>query len=249
MNNKIRNFLSNVIIFSLFLSCSDLDKIPIAPFTHIPLSALWTKTIDRRILYGIGFNESNYENLVNIRTRIYHGHATFNEETKGIVYENYSNPFTLQIILENIDKNILKFKITKCHIKNQNGELRSILEIIPENKVVGSWWVSNYDEYIGRSSDYLNFSDNNEIIIERTEDEYVDEYLIHFQEIPINYEIDDEIILYYEISIYFLDDVVTYIFENQYKRIIEEQILYPPLQGNKVIDWYEITLDEYKKNM
>ena len=87
------------IVISLFSSCFDPDKTPIPlPFTHIPLSAIWTKYIDRKVLYGKGFTEFNYENLIKIQTRIYHGHATFNNETKRIVYQNYSTPFTLQII-------------------------------------------------------------------------------------------------------------------------------------------------------
>jgi len=62
---------------------------------------------------------------------------------------------------------------------------------------------------------------------------------MHFEDIPINYETDTEIILYYEINIHLENEIKTYIFENNYKRIIGEQTKF----GLK-----EITLEEYIKN-
>jgi hypothetical protein len=259
MYTKYKITIFIFIISSLLTSCFDPNKIPIAPFTHIPLSALWTKTVDRRInylnnsskldykdlLYKTDFLEYNYENLLNFKTRIYHGHATFNMKTKGVVYENYSNPFTLQIILEDIDENIIKFEIKKCNIICSQGEIKNILDMSSKNINIFPWWVSN-DGNRGRSGDSTNI---NEILMERTEDERIKNYYIHFNDIPINYETDDEIIIYYEMNIYFKNEIKTYVFENQYKRVIDEMINFPPIKGNKVIDWHEITIDEYKKNI
>jgi len=69
-------------------------------------------------------------------------------------------------------------------------------------------------------------------------------------DLPINYKTDDEITLNYEINIYLKNEIKTYIFENHYKRVIEEKIILPPtIKKGKIIDWYEITLDEYNKNI
>ena len=234
------DFIRMLVIFmiiSLFSSCFNPDKTPI-PFTHLPLSALWTKYIDRNVLYGKGFYEFNYENLINIRTRIYPGHATFNSETKGIVYQNYSTPFTLQIIPENIDKNIIKFEIIKCDIINKNEQIKNILDLSIENKVYFPSWIS-HDRHRSRTGNNKYLTDKNEIIVEKAENEYIENYYIHFNNIPINYEIDFEIILYYEIDIYFENEIKTYIFENNYNRIIEEQTK---------VGWKEITLEEYINN-
>ena len=113
---------------NLFFSCFDPDKTPIAPFTHIPVSALSTKDIWRRVLYEDAFYEhkSNYQNLAAIRTGILGGHGTFNRETKWVVYENRSGPYTLSIQLENFDRKILKFEILTCTIMNQNAESKNV---------------------------------------------------------------------------------------------------------------------------
>jgi hypothetical protein len=46
-----KNIIIIISCIILCVSCFDPDKIPVAPFTHIPLSAIWTTYIERRISY------------------------------------------------------------------------------------------------------------------------------------------------------------------------------------------------------
>lgn len=240
MNKKTKTFLI-ILYISLFV---------VTLLTRF--LGLWMTFVQRRINYlneyldKNNYFEFNYEDLLNFRTRFNNGHERFSVDIKGIAYQKYSDPFYLTIDMGNINENIIKFEIIKCNIIYPNGEIKNILETSHE-KNISSHWVSN-DGYRGRMGNSFNLTDKNEIIIEKSEDEHIDNYYIIF-DMPINYKTDDELTINYEINIYLKNETKTYIFENHYKRVVEEKIILPPIKGDKVIGWYEITLDEYNKNI
>jgi hypothetical protein len=234
----------------LSISCTVADKIPI-PATHIPLSALWSQIIDRRINYFSEENRINETDVFTIENNIkYSVNCTFTKAPKAIIYENYSNPFSLQMIIKSLNKNIDKIIFKKCDLECTNEVYKNILLTPLENKNYGFSWKSN-DGLSGWGIDNKIFNENMEINIEKKENEYIYGIYIYFSNIPINYEIDNEIYLNCILEVQFnngLNKTIEY--KVKYVRKIEEMKMYSPLRNNNPKEddtWNEISLDEWKK--
>jgi hypothetical protein len=244
-----RDILS-VFFIMLLSSCSMADKIPIAPLTHIPLSALWMQIIDRRINYVPNVSEVYKENMVNIKNEIYCSvNAAFTKASGAIIYGNYSSPFSFQIIMNKLNKKTDKIVLKQCTIKITNEEIRNILEIPMEDISIEFSWRSN-DGHRGWGQDYKGFNNTMEIAVEKKPNEYIDGVYLYFHDIPINYETDSELLIIYEFEFYFNEEKNIVRHEIQYIRKIEEAKMYHFIRNRKPDEeWHEISMEEWKKHL
>lgn len=234
----------------LLVSCVVADRIPL-PATHIPLSALWSQIFDRRINYFSEENKINEIDVFTIENNInYSVNCTFTKAPKAIIYENYSNPFSLQMIIKSLNKDVDKIIFRRCDLECVNEVCKNLLLIPLENKEYGFSWRSN-DGRSGWGIDDKIFDETMEINIVKKENEYVDGIYIYFKDIPINYEIEDEIYINCALEVQFnngLNKIIEY--KIKYIRKIEEMKMYSPLRNNNPKEddtWHEISIDEWKK--
>lgn len=264
----MKKFLLIIVVVTSFVSCggkaqkqsmsieeiADIaEKIPIAPATHIPLSALWTQIIGRAINYVSEESKINETDVFTIENNIQKSiNSTFTKAPGAIVYENYSNPFSLQMIIRSLNKNIDKILFRKLDLECANEVYKNLLLLPLENKEYSfSWWAN--DGHSAWSGDNKIFGEPVEITIEKNENSYIDGIYIYFSDIPVNYEIDSNIVLHCVLEVQFnngLNKMIEYKIE--YVRKIEE-MKKPHFLRNpdpKEDDSYrEITVDEWKEHI
>jgi hypothetical protein len=243
------NYGKIIMFCFLVFSCSTADEIPIAPATHIPLSALWTQVIDRRINYLSSSNEIIEENILNISNILrYSVNASFTKAPKATVYENYSAPFSFQMKISELNGTIEKIKLEQCLIENSNNEIKNILEIPLENISINFSWRSN-DGHRSWFPDEREFNDTMIIEIEKKDDEYISGIYFHFKDIPINYENDALLSIVYKFLLYTHENEIIEIKHKiQYTRRIEELKMFYFIRNLFPNDqWREISIEEWKK--
>jgi hypothetical protein len=217
---------------------------------HIPISALWSKFIDRKVNYVANTNTIIENEMVNIEHDINCSvNPIFTKAPKAIIYENYCDPFSLQMKIKLLDKDINKIVIKKCYINKKNGEIMNILEMPIENiNISFSIWTNDRHSAWGR--DYKQFDNSMNIILEKRENEYVDKIYINFNDIPIMYKLDINISIIYEIEIYKGNEKNIFNNEISYIRKIEELNMYSPIRNSKKEDnWHEISIEEWEKGL
>ena len=262
----MRLLKSLLVLFCIIISsCSIIGKIPI-PGAHITLESLWINIIERRVVYipieskipeyplihiVPYINEILEENIMNIKSYI---RTSFEYSYKrvpiGKIYLSYSDPFYFNIILSSLNQEIEKIVLKKCILVNGTNEVVNLLELPVENLGYNfSWWLNDGSSPYGMGSGIRRFNNKFEIIIEKRDDEYVDNITLFFNRLPINYEFDIELSITYELEIYFYEAVSIVEYEIQFLRKFEEYI--PPSDGSYPSPskrfWYEINIDEWNK--
>jgi hypothetical protein len=239
----MRNKLFILGIFTaLFLSCGIADKIPVAPFTHIPLAALWTTYYDRKIEYN---TESD---LLNIPKNIKVGSVLDTNNTENIEfnrisfkteYVNRLPPIDLCLNIDLSNRNIKE--IVFKDIKLIADETHNLLELPKENKIV-SEYSSSYDGMSFSGYRYKKEFDNR-LIIENDNINYIHGFTVRIVNIPFEYENNEEIKIVYEIIIEIKSETKYYIIEKTYKRKFLEN------DNSDSRKWNEITYEEWKDKL
>jgi len=217
---------------------------------HVPISALWSQIIDRKVNYVANTSTIIENEMVNIEHNINCSvNSIFTKAPKAIIYENYCDPFSLQMKIKLLDKDINKIVIKKCYINKKNGEIMNILDIPIENINI-SFFIWANDRHSGWGRDYKQFDNTMNIILEKKENEYIDKIYIYFDGIPIMYKLENNISIIYEIEIYKGNEKIVVNNEISYIRKIEELKMYSPIRNNKSEDnWHEISMEEWEKGL
>jgi hypothetical protein len=218
--------------------------------THIPIWAIWTQAIDRRVNYVANTNTTKENSMVNIELDLSHSvKAIFTKAPKEVIYENFFEPFSLQMIIILLDRDIDKIVLKKYYINTLNGEFRNILEVPIENINI-SFWVSSDDGHRGWERDYKQFNKPIEILLDKRENEFISRTYIFFRDIPIMYESDTNISIIYEVEIHKGNEITIMNNEIAYIRKIEEAKVYHPFRNSKdESDWQEITMEEWERGL
>jgi hypothetical protein len=149
--------------------------------------------------------------------------------------------------MNELNKKVDKIILKQCAIKNINKEIRNILEMPIDAIDVRFSWRSN-DGHRGWGQDYKEFNNTMEIVLEKRENEYINGIYLYFYDIPINYEIDSELLITYEFEFYFNEEKNIVRHEIQYIRKIEEIKMYHFIRNRKPDEeWHEISMEEWKK--
>ena len=259
---KLKNLLLPMLILGiLFIIFSCVSKIAI-PGMHITLESLWMKKIERRIIYRpINYkipkdslailvpyiDELVEENLISTKNYIRTStQYSYKRVPVGKIYFNYSNPFGFHIIIYNLNQEIEKV-LLKQLILNTNTETINLLELPEENlSFTYSWWLKDGSSSYGKGIGLKKFTENFEITIEKRENEYVDNIYLNFNYLPINYEIEPELSVFYELGIYFNNGEEKIIkHEIRYERVVEEYLHRDEPLSEQI--WHEILFNEWKK--
>jgi hypothetical protein len=217
---------------------------------HIPISAIWSQTIDRRINYVENTNTITEDGMVNIELDLRCSvNAIFTKAPKAIIYENYFEPFSLQMKVNLLDRDVDKIVLKECFMNTVHGEFRNILEVPIENIDV-RFTVRSNDGKRGWGRDYKQFDKPIEILLDKKENEFIERIYVYISDIPIMYESDTDISIIYEIEIHKGNEIIAVNNEISYIRKIEEMKMYHPFRNRvEEDDWHEISMEEWKKGL
>jgi hypothetical protein len=159
------------VIITILTSC-DPRKVPIAPLTHIPLSALWTQVIDRRVVYYPDNTIKEYENLINMGITIFpSGNATF-KEIDTEIYENFADPFRYKMNFEITNQAIRGISFISCFMITSDKKI-NLLDMPDEDTSINLFFADlpiDYENDIELNITYeIEITVNDEIKIIKDE--------------------------------------------------------------------------------
>lgn len=234
------------VIFILVSACSTFDRAPVAPATHIPVSAIWSQIIDREVLYiprpnkivneGVSETEYTFSHSVN---------ALFSKGPVAVVYENYSNPFSLKVKIDLLEKDTEEIVFKSCVLKPANGNEMNLLSQTSDYAVCRKSEEGNV-----RWSERTMFAETYTVDLQEDEFGPVDFLSLYFPDIHIDFETNADFVLQSTFVIRMKNGKhfeITH--DNTYTRKIIETRMYHFLRNPSAFDENsvkEITLDEWK---
>jgi len=257
--------------FILLSSCSVIGQIQI-PGAHTNLESLWIRTSERRVVYRPVeyiipeypsilttpyLNELQKENMMTIRNNINTSMSrfTYKRVPIGRIYFSYYEQFSFHIMLSNLNHEIDKITLRECYMIINDDNIVNILELPIENISQHYTWYTHDRTTIwglntGRGSGLLRIKDPIQIVIEKRENEYMDEIRFNFTNIPINYMEHTELKIIFELELYINGEINIIEHMTIYKRIFEEYI--HDRSNNTFVSiaeriWNEISKEEWLK--
>ncbi|MBN2433879.1 MAG: hypothetical protein JXK07_01285 [Spirochaetes bacterium] len=235
-----------VIIFILS-ACSTFEREPIAPATHIPISAIWSQIIDREVLYtprpNIIVNDGVFETEYTFSHSV---NASFVKGQVAVIYENYSNPFSLDLKIVPMDNSIEKFAIKECIVKVANKNKVNLITSLSDYTIC-----RKSKEGDVRWSEKTGLSENYTVELKENDPGSVNTVFLHFSDIQIDFEIISDFVLKSSFVIYMKNgEHFEIAHQTEYARTIIEtkmhHFLRNPFQSddNSV---KEITIEEWKR--
>jgi len=227
-----RIIISGFLCLLLFGSC-------VAPFTHIPIFAIWTKITERRIIYEEQINVDIPEYI-----QISSGLHSQNYKLKFASFINaYSYtvpPVNLWIKIDLLDRKITEIEILECKLLANSKEY-DIFTTSAKN-IHSSEYKSSLSSFsAGRYNG--NFFSERKFMVNNTPEEYFDGFSVSFEKLPFDCNKDDEISITYKFIIRDSDDQKEYNINTFYRRKLQERT---GADENGEI-WKEISYEEWGK--
>jgi hypothetical protein len=199
------------------------------------IAARFRDYYDIRTIYKTNNENNNINNLVNIFQEINESPNAEYEHIGKKTYQKYSVPYTLQIIFTFTENNNIKEIIfNECNIiieNNQTNLLNSDEIRVSPNRYSYKTKISSFG---GRNTDEIKlFQEEKKIIIDESEDIFIERYYLNFRNLPIETSMKN-ISIEYNISVLFKDGKTIEV-ENKaaYSQEIEERHLYSPIWNRK----------------
>jgi hypothetical protein len=225
------------------VSCIDLDKTPVAPFTHIPLAALWTKYIERKISYIQEQVILDIPEYISISGEIYSQNWELNRVSFKTAYANAIPPVDLWIEINLMDRKITEIDFVEC--KLLLNSLEYDLLNIPNENIQASEFTNSYDERSFSARKYEGeFEQSHKFIINNSSVNYFSGFSLGLKSLLFNCYENEKIIIKYGFIIKDKENNnKEYNSEILYKRKFEEKT---GADDNGEI-WTEINFEEWKK--
>jgi hypothetical protein len=195
------------------------------------IAARFRDYYDIRTIYKTNNENNNINNLVNIFQEINESPNAEYEHIGKKTYQKYSVPYTLQIIFTFTENNNIKEIIfNECNAiieDNQTNLLNSDeIDVSPSRYS----YKTKITSFGGKNTDEMKlFQEEKKIIIDESEDIFIERYYLNFKNLPIETSMKN-VSIEYNISVLFKDGNTIEV-ENKatYLQEIEERHLYSPI--------------------
>ena len=224
-----------------FGSCINPDEIPVAPFTHIPLSALWTKYTERRIIYTQEQSMLNIPEYIEFSGKIYSQNWELYRVSFTKAYSNAVPPVDLFINIELLNREIEEIQFLELKLLTSDQEFD--LLNLPSESIITSEFINAYNENSFYAGNYNgNFYPDFNFKVNNTVNEYFSGFSLGIVGLPFDCYENENIVIKIKVNIFDKNDHNEYSFTSPYKRRFEEN---RSEQYKKI--WEEIGFDEWKK--
>ena len=186
---------------------------------------------DIKTIYKTNNESNNINNLVNIFQEINESPNAEYEHIGKKTYQKYSAPYTLQIIFTFTENNnINEIIFNECNIiieDNQTNLLNSDEINVAPSRYSYKTKISYFG---GRNTDEIKlFQEEKKIIIDESEDIFIQGYYLNFRNLPIKTSMKN-VSIEYNISVLFKDgNTIEVKNKATYLQEIEERHLYSPI--------------------
>ena len=177
-----RIFIINIILIIFLISCSEYIKY---------ISGKFRDYYDIRTIYKTNDDTNNISNLVSIFQEINESPNAEYEHVGNKTYQKYSIPYTLQIIFKFSENNNIKdiiFNSCDIIINDNKIDLLELEEIdVTPNRY---FYKTNSSSMGGKNINEIKlFQEEQKLIIDESEEIFIDGYYINFSNLPIDVSI------------------------------------------------------------
>lgn len=240
MKNKFCFFLIPLVLLSV--SCIDPDNTPVAPFTHIPLAAIWTRYTERRIRYVEEINFPLISGFKKFTGAIYSQNWEMTRVSFTRAYSNAVKPVDLWIYIELDDLEIKEIEFLECVLTANNTEY-NLLNTPMENTQLTEY-IMSHTGFSFTSRKYRgDFEKDKKFVTVNTEENYYYGFSLGIKKLPFDCSESDKIEIRFSMIIRNNDSGENHNYTVKYKRRYEEKT-----GGDENGEiWEEISADEWEK--
>ena len=232
-----RHLLGLLCIFTLG-SCSIPDKDSPMMYFYIRFA----HGSERGVYYNSEKESLEIPNYISLHHEIISQNPEINPISTRNYYVNYSNPFEFYINIELLDREITEIQFLNCIMRMKDCEI-NLFDTLNTNINLSEFkeWYDAKQFSAGTYKD--NFLSERKIFVKNTSEYYFSGYSLGFKELILDYSLNDEITIKYDIIITNKNnDTIKKTIEMLYKRSILETIV-----EEDSIQKKEISLEEWKK--
>jgi len=233
--------MKKIIIFGflcilLFGSC-------VAPLTHIPIFAIWTKITERKIIYEEQINVDIPE-YIQISSGLHSQNYILKFASFTKAYSYTVPPVNLWIKIDLLDRKITEIEILECKISANSKEYDIFTTSAKDihSSEYKSSFINNTSSFSAGKYNG-NFFSERKFMVNNTPEEYFDGFSVSFEKLPFDCNKDDEISIAYKFIIRDSNGQKEYNINTFYKRKLQEKT---GVDENGEI-WKEISYEEWEK--